>query len=181
MQNPLTDCWGLRKHRDNTWDWVLAPYDEGYEPQKRFQHTITFFYNFLIIIGGRNSLDNKHMPIEIYDTETSKWVGTASFNKFRHASWIVDHFIFTHGGFQLSNNLVAQNDIIKIDLSKLFNSNDKLKTKFTELQKKILEEKEKEKKKKESNSKNVTPTISPEGGVRSKFEGRQRIKKTQEK
>ena len=83
--NPLNDCWGLRKHRNDTWDWVLAPYEEGYEPQKRYQHTITFFYNFLIVIGGRNSLENKQMPIEIYDTQTSKWFGTASFNKFRHA------------------------------------------------------------------------------------------------
>ena len=45
---PLNDCWGLRKHRNGNWDWVSAPYDEEYEPQKRFQHTITFYYNFLI-------------------------------------------------------------------------------------------------------------------------------------
>ena len=180
--NPLNDCWGLRKHRNNTWDWVLAPYEEGYEPQKRYQHSVVFFYNYLIVIGGRNSLENKQMPIEIYDTQTSKWVGAASFNKFRHATWIVDQFIYTHGGFQLSNNLVAQNDIIKIDLSRLFNSNESLKGQFVEIQKLLIEkEKEKKKKEKESNSKNVTPTISPEGGVRSKFEGRQRIKISQEK
>ena len=167
--NPLNDCWGLRKHRNNTWDWVLAPYEEGYEPQKRFQHTITFFYNFLIVLGGRNSPDNKSIAIEIYDTQTSKWVKAASFNKFRHATWIVDYFIYTHGGFQLTNNIVAQNDIIKIDLSKLFNSNETLKVKFEELvkvmekdkEKEIEKEKEREKKKKESGSKNVTPTISP--------------------
>ena len=183
--NPLNDCWGLRKHRNNTWDWVLAPYEDGYEPQKRYQHTITFFYNFLIVLGGRNSPENKHMPIEIYDTQTSKWVSTASFNKFRHAAWIVDNFIYTHGGFFLNNYIVAQNDIIKIDLSKLFNSNDNLKIKYAELQTKLLEikekEKEREKKKKESTSKNVTPTISPEGGVRAKFEGRQKLKISQEK
>ena len=23
--NALNDTWGLRKHRDETWDWVLAP------------------------------------------------------------------------------------------------------------------------------------------------------------
>ena len=187
--NPLNDCWGLRKHRNNTWDWVLAPYEDGYEPQKRYQHTITFFYNFLIVLGGRNTPDTKQMPIEIYDTQTSKWVSTASFNKFRHTAWIFDNFVYIHGGFYLNNYIVAQNDIVKIDLSKLFNSNDNLKIKYAELQKKLLEdkekekerEKEKEKKKKESNSKNVTPTISPEGGVRSKFEGRQKLKISQEK
>ena len=187
--NPLNDCWGLRKHRNNTWDWVLAPYEDGYEPHKRYQHTITFFYNFLIVLGGRNTSDTKQIPIEIYDTQTSKWVSSASFNKFRHTAWIIDNFVYTHGGFLLNNYLVAQNDIIKIDLSRLFNSNDNLKNKYAELQKKILEnkekekerEKEREKKKKESNSKNVTPTISPEGGVRAKFEGRQKLKISQEK
>ena len=91
---PLNDCWGLRKHRNGTWDWVLAPYDDGYEPQNRFQHTITFFYNFLIVIGGRNTSENKQIPIEIYDTPTSKWVNVAFFNKSRHATWIIDESIF---------------------------------------------------------------------------------------
>ena len=189
--SPLNDCWGLRKHRNNTWDWVLAPYDEGYEPKKRYQHTNTFIYNFLIVLGGRsNSPENKQIPIEIYDTQTSKWVGAAPFSKFRHAAWIVDNFIYTQGGFQLQNNTIATKDIIKIDLSKLFHSNETLKSKFAELEKVIEQEKikekererkEKERKKKESTSKNVTPTISPEGGVRSKFEGRQKLKISQEK
>ena len=179
--SPLNDCWGLRKHRDGTWDWVLAPYEDGYEPQKRFQHTITFFYNFLIVIGGRNSSENKQIPIEIYDTQTSKWVSVAFFNKFRHTTWIVEESIYTHGGFQLNNTLVAQSDIIKIDLARLFNSNDKLKIKFAELQKNLAEEKERKKKESLANAQKITPTISPEAGVRAKIESRQNFKKNQEK
>ena len=178
---PLNDCWGLRKHRNGTWDWVLAPYDDGYEPQNRFQHTITFFYNFLIVIGGRNTSENKQIPIEIYDTQTSKWVNVAVFNKFRHATWIIDESIYTHGGFQLNNTLVAQSDIIKIDLAKLFNSNELLKAKLAELQKNLAEERERKKKEMISNAQKITPTISPEGGVRSKFESRQNFKRNQEK
>ena len=174
--SPLNDCWGLRKHRNGTWDWVLAPYDDGYEPQKRFQHSITFFYNLLVVIGGRNNSDNKQIPIEIYDTQTSKWASVAFFNKFRHTAWIVDDSIYTHGGFQLNNTLVAQSDIIKIDLEKLFNSNEWLKIKFEELQKKIKEEKELL-----ANAQKLTPTISPEGDVRGKYESRQSHKKHQEK
>ena len=177
--NPLNDCWGLRRHRDKTWDWVSAPYDENYEPQKRFQHTITFFYNFLIVIGGRNSPENKQIPIEIYDTQTSKWVSLAAFNKFRHATWIVEDSIYTHGGFQLNNTLVAQSDIIKIDLMRLFNSNEILKTKFEELKRCLAEEKEK--KNREIMAQKITPTISPEGGVRAKIESKQNYKKNQEK
>ena len=178
---PLNDCWGLRKHRNGTWDWVPAPYDEGHEPQKRFQHSITFFYNFLIVIGGRNNSENKQIPIEIYDTQTSKWVSVAFFNKFRHTTWIVDDSIYTHGGFQLNNTSVAQSDIIKIDLTKLFNSNDLLKTKFEELKNKLKEEKEKKQKEFIVNTQKITPTISPEGGVRGKYESRQTYKKHQEK
>lgn len=33
----LNDCWGLRKHRNGSWDWVKAPYLVGYSPWKRFQ------------------------------------------------------------------------------------------------------------------------------------------------
>ena len=44
----LNDTWGLRKHRNGTWDWVRAPYSSNYSPLKRFQHTIAFFYNFMI-------------------------------------------------------------------------------------------------------------------------------------
>ena len=33
----LNDCWGLRKHRNGTWDWVRAPFLSGNPPLKRFQ------------------------------------------------------------------------------------------------------------------------------------------------
>jgi hypothetical protein len=41
----------------------------------------------------------------------------------------------------LNNSLVVQSDIIKIDLTRLFNSDDKIKIKFAELQKSLIEEK----------------------------------------
>ena len=156
---PLNDCWGLRRHRSGNWDWVKAPYTKEYEPKRRFQHTISFYYNFLIVIGGRNDIDMKMIPIEIYDTETSEWESVAFFNKFRHTSWLVDNSMYTHGGFELQNTVVAKNDIIKIDLVKLFNSNETLKRKFE----KVMEEEKKRKllAEMESKSKTVTPTMSP--------------------
>ena len=156
---PLNDCWGLRRHRSGNWDWVKAPYTKEYEPKRRFQHTISFYYNFLIVIGGRNDIDMKMIPIEIYDTETSEWESVAFFNKFRHTSWLVDNSMYTHGGFELQNTVVAKNDIIKIDLVKLFSSNETLKRKFE----KVMEEEKKRKllAEMESKSKTVTPTMSP--------------------
>jgi hypothetical protein len=39
----LNDTWGLRKHRNGSWDWVNAPYRNNVVPLKRFQHTMAFF------------------------------------------------------------------------------------------------------------------------------------------
>ena len=38
-QNALNDTWGLRKHRDGSWDWVRAPYKniENVVPKPRYQ------------------------------------------------------------------------------------------------------------------------------------------------
>ncbi|MCQ2816824.1 MAG: metallophosphoesterase, partial [archaeon] len=157
--NSLNDCWGLRKHRNGNWDWVSAPYTNTYTPQKRFQHTVNFFYNFLIVLGGRNeSKDTLSFPIEIYDTENSEWTCVSGFNKFRHTSWLSEGALFTHGGFELSNTTVAKNDLIKIDINKMFNSSENLKKKYE----KLIEE---EKKKKLANSKKNTPNLSPVGGI----------------
>jgi hypothetical protein len=83
----LNDCRGLKKHRNGNWDWVKVPYAKGYEPHTRFQHTVNFYFNFLIVIGCRN--DQNQIPIEIYDNDSSEWERIAFFNKFRHTSWII--------------------------------------------------------------------------------------------
>ena len=154
---PLNDCWGLRRHRSGNWDWVKAPYAEGFEPKKRFQHTITFYYNFLIVIGGRNDTEQKMIPIEVYDTESSEWETTVFFNKYRHHAWLINDSIYTQGGFELVNTVVPKKDIITIDLIKLFNSHDKLKIKLG-----LLFEEEKKRKELEiEKAKKTTPTLSP--------------------
>ena len=157
---PLNDCWGLRKHRNGTWDWQLAIYEKGYNPIRRFQHTITIFYNFLIVLGGRDETNNE-LPIEIYDIKTLKWFQAIFLNKFRHTTWIVDDLIYIHGGFQLNNNFIPTNDIIKINLIKLFYSNDILKKEYNELKKNIDKKKEEMKK--------ITPIINLEGRAGSKI------------
>ena len=81
-ENSLNDCWKLRKHSNDTWEWISVPYKEGYKPKKRFQHTIAFYYNFLIVLGGRNS-NHEQMPIEIYDSKNLKWFKIDILTKFR--------------------------------------------------------------------------------------------------
>jgi protein phosphatase len=73
----------------------------------------------MIVLGGRTDEDLKSIPIEVYVTETSEWFELASFNKFRHSSWIVDNLLFTHGGFDYTSPMISKNDLVMIDMIKL--------------------------------------------------------------
>ena len=132
----LNDCWGL-KNTNEKWEWIKIPYNKGYEPQSRFQHSSIFFYHFLINIGGRNNNSENKIYIEIFDTNNYKWEKTEILNKFRHSCWIINDFIYIQGGFNLNNPNYAQSDIIKIDVNQLFNINNFLKNELTELKNKI--------------------------------------------
>ena len=36
-QNPRNDAWGLRRHRNGSWEWVKAPYKGAKAPTPRYQ------------------------------------------------------------------------------------------------------------------------------------------------
>jgi hypothetical protein len=55
-QSSLKDTWGLRRHRNGSWDWVRAPYKPGSEePIARYQHSTLFIGTFMIVQGGRTN------------------------------------------------------------------------------------------------------------------------------
>jgi len=57
--NAFNDTWGLRRHRDGSWDWVKAPYKaSSYMPTARFQHSIIFYGSNMLVIGGRTNQTN---------------------------------------------------------------------------------------------------------------------------
>lgn len=51
----MNDIWGLRKHRDGTWDWVTPPKSTSYTPLNRYQHLVCFMGSMLVIMGGRSN------------------------------------------------------------------------------------------------------------------------------
>ena len=70
--HPLNDTWGLRKHRNNSLDWMKAPYrNANNKPAERYQHRTLFIGTLLLIIGGRSNNVGEAMPLDIYDTDTS--------------------------------------------------------------------------------------------------------------
>ena len=40
-ENALNDSWGLRRHRNGSWDWVIAPYKSD-PPKNRYNVKINF-------------------------------------------------------------------------------------------------------------------------------------------
>ena len=134
----LNDMYGLRRHRNGTWDWMKAPYKGT--PKDRQQHASLCCGNYFINIGGRSAIDGDNVPIEIYDTESSEWHSFLNFKRFRHASFVVDNNLYIHGGLEdekHNNPAKALNEINLLDafsgnkdvIAKLKNFlNDKKKT-----------------------------------------------------
>jgi hypothetical protein len=129
-QSPLNDAWGLRKHRDGHWGWVVAPYKAHSEvPLKRYQHSGIFVGTLLFIVGGRTSHQSEPIGLEIYDTETSEWHKYSVARRFRHASWSTNTSLFLYGGFDYDVQMVPTNELVWVDLSLLFKENKMLLTK----------------------------------------------------
>lgn len=148
----LNDMWGLRRHRDLTWDWTKAPF-KGI-PKDRLQHSSIFCGNFFINIGGRSNSDGDNLPIEIYDTDSSEWYTFQTFRRFRHALFIVDSTIFIHGGLEDERHNNPASNLNELNLEILFENEKPLLEKL----KKYLDEinKPKEENKKENNSLNTS-------------------------
>ncbi|EAN31775.1 Calcineurin-like phosphoesterase family protein [Theileria parva strain Muguga] len=96
----LNDVWGLRQHRDGTWDWIEAPVNSGTKPDPRYQHSCAFVGSKFVVLGGRSDSDlNKSLSISVYDTETLEWFNISTIQRFRHSSWRFGPNLYIFGGF----------------------------------------------------------------------------------
>lgn len=127
-QKALKDTWGLRRHRNGSWDWIKAPSKgNGDEPMARYQHSSIFIGTLMIILGGRTNLANEHPVMEVYDSEKSIWKRFNSVMRFRHTIWSNDaRSIYMHGGFENETPSTPNNKMIKLDLLAHFEGHDKL-------------------------------------------------------
>ena len=119
----LNDCWGLRKHRNGNWEWIIAPKKGSGGAIKRFQHSVLFYKQFMIVIGGRSENTEfylKGLPLNIYDSITHEWYNIFSFGKFRNASFTLDKLAFLHGGCDMMKyNEKASSDLVSFDMQML--------------------------------------------------------------
>ena len=112
----LSDVWGLRRHRDGRWDWILAP-AKSQGPIGRYQHSAVFVENYLVVLGGRSGNVQEEVPMEIYDTNTSEWKQYESIQRFRHVSWFFHGFLFIHAGFEPESPNVPTSSLMRLDIS----------------------------------------------------------------
>lgn len=72
--DPLNDLWGLRRHNNGDWDWIEAPYKSNCEkPGERYQHSSLCLNNIFIVVGGRDSVQERNLNIELFNLDTSEW------------------------------------------------------------------------------------------------------------
>lgn len=124
-QSALNDTWGLRRHRDGSWDWVRAPYKGGtLSPMARYQHSVLFINSCMVVVGGRTNQVSEVVPFDIYDTETSEWTPMSSLKRFRHACWCADDYIYVYGGFEQDSPNLPTSTIVRCSTSKFVKSKE---------------------------------------------------------
>ena len=118
--NPLNDIWGLRRHRDGRWDWILATISKGEKLKPRYNHSVVFHNSLMIILGGRTKNFHGTLPTEVYDTEKSESFEFPGIGLHRQSSFILDKNIYLYGGFSDKNQSKPIDDLSKISLENLF-------------------------------------------------------------
>ena len=125
----LNDMWGLRRHKNNVWDWVKAPTkNEQFLPMERYQHTMLCFNNLALLVGGRNNKNNDllDIPMELYNLETSEWFRFPGISRFRHVTWFHNNILMTHGGFENNKPNQPTSVLLATDLLAMFANNQDL-------------------------------------------------------
>jgi hypothetical protein len=118
---PLGDIWGLRKHRDGTWDWIQAAIIQGNTIQARYNHSIEFYGPLMIVLGGRNKNVSEILPIEVYDTDNSETYQFLGIGRYRQSTILKGSSLYIYGGFKSTNPNEPLDSITHLDLHSLFN------------------------------------------------------------
>jgi len=151
-QSALNDSWGLRRHRNGTWDWVKAPYkgNDKDQPACRYQHSAIFVGSAMVILGGRTNNVEESVGIEVYDTETAEWSKIPALQRFRHAILLIENYLYIYGGFEQEAPNTPTDTMVRINLLSAFKSKESLYNKvsqFVASSPRVLT--------------NTTPTLSP--------------------
>ena len=122
--NPLNDLWILDiKDDQGEWTKVLSKNNNSLTP--RINHTMLFYENLLIILGGKTSTLSP-VPIEVFDTEENQCYKFKNLLMNRHNSFIFEKDIYFYGGFNLKNH-IPLGDLYTTSLIKIFSDSPLIK------------------------------------------------------
>lgn len=84
----------------------------------------------MVLMGGRGNNSNESLSLDVYDTENSEWYRYPSVQRFRHASWLSEGFLYCYAGFELDQPNVPTETIHKVNLMRLFENDENLSRKL---------------------------------------------------
>ena len=120
-ENPLNDIWSLSLNDEGNWFWKKGIMKNNDEIIPRYNHSMVFYNELMIIIGGRGHHSNNiPLPTEIYNTETGEHFKFAGIPMNRQASFIYQTNIFLYGGFNSKTPSQSIGNLSRISLEKIF-------------------------------------------------------------
>ena len=120
-ENPLNDIWGLSLNEDDSWSWNRGVIKNNDEMTPRYNHSMVFYNELMIILGGRgHHSNNVPLPTEVYNTETCELFKFAGIPMNRQASFTYLTNIFLYGGFNSKTPSQSIGNLCRISLEKIF-------------------------------------------------------------
>ena len=120
-ENPLNDIWILDLDKEGKWTWIKAFMKNNEEIIPRYNHSMIFYKDLAIIIGGRGHNSN-NIPLltQVYDMDTSEIFKFAGVPMNRHSNFIFHNNIFLYGGFNSKTPTQSVGNLSRISLEKIF-------------------------------------------------------------
>ena len=126
-ENPLNDIWMLELNKEGSWNWTRAFVKNSDELFPRYNHSMIFYNDLMIIIGGRGHNSN-NLPLltQVYDMETCEVFSFAGIPMNRHSNFIYNNNVFLYGGFNSKTPTQSVGNLSRISLEKIFHKSSLL-------------------------------------------------------
>ena len=120
-ENPLNDIWILDLDKEGKWSWSKAFVKNSEEIVPRYNHSMIFYKDLIIIIGGRgHNSNNIPLVTQVYDMESCEVFKFAGVPMNRHSNFIFNNNIFLYGGFNSKTPTQSVGNLSRISLEKIF-------------------------------------------------------------
>ena len=126
-ENPLNDIWVLELNKEGNWNWTRAFVKNSDELHPRYNHSMIFYNDLMIIIGGRGHNSN-NLPLltQVYDMDTCEVFSFAGIPMNRHSNFIYNNNVFLYGGFNSKTPTQSVGNLSRISLEKIFHKSSLL-------------------------------------------------------